>query len=253
MSRSSPRGQILLEPPGEALGGSALAAPSFSSFVCLTSTIVRREGSDTCKGVRCKISKSEYVPVRASWTIQIHLCFFVTAPLRLRILNCPESSLIHENSLIGCLVARGLCWTTNYCNRAQARGGYLGMRIPHHRLTLSSPRSIMSTAPSISTSHSNFLPIFNAALESYKRKTKTDLASHPFLPSIQSCDPPVAVLTVFREQFPAFSRSQNDNDNRNPTKWVTPTVNVLYSFSETMGLVVGLVSIEVLCRDEFLL
>jgi len=151
-------------------------------------------------------------------------------------------------SVASCL---GLCRTTTVVGRKLGAAIYAFPFVsPHPQLTLSSPRSIMSTA---STSHSNFLPIFNAALESYKRKTKTDLASHPFLPSIQSCDPPVAVLTVFREQFPAFSRSQNDNDNRNPTKWVTPTVNVLYSFSETMGLVVGLVSIEVLCRDEFLL
>ncbi|KAF8498196.1 hypothetical protein F5888DRAFT_229711 [Russula emetica] len=35
-------------------------------------------------------------------------------------------------------------------------------------------------------SHSNFVPIFNAALESYKRKTKKDLASHPLLSSLQS-------------------------------------------------------------------
>ncbi|KAF8487217.1 hypothetical protein DFH94DRAFT_841583 [Russula ochroleuca] len=46
----------------------------------------------------------------------------------------------------------------------------------------------MSSVPSTSTPHSNFVSIFNAALESYKRKTKKDLASHPFLPHFQSCD-----------------------------------------------------------------
>ena len=100
---------------------------------------------------------------------------------------------------------------------------------------------IMSTVPSTSASHSNFVSIFNVALETYKRKTKNDLASHPLLPSLQSCDSPEAILTVLREQIPAFSQSQNDDDRL--TKWVTPTVNVLYSFSATLGGGVGLVNI----------
>ena len=99
----------------------------------------------------------------------------------------------------------------------------------------------MSTVPSTSASHSNFVSIFNVALETYKRKTKNDLASHPLLPSLQSCDSPEAILTVLREQIPAFSQSQNDDDRL--TKWVTPTVNVLYSFSATLGGGVGLVNI----------
>ena len=98
----------------------------------------------------------------------------------------------------------------------------------------------MSTVPSASTSHSNFVSIFNAALETYKRKTKQDLASHPLLPTLQSCDSPEAILTTLREQIPAFSRSQNGDDRL--TKWVAPTVNVLYSFSATLGGGVGLVN-----------
>jgi hypothetical protein len=113
---------------------------------------------------------------------------------------------------------------------------------PHHELSLLSPQSTMSTVASASTSHSNFASIFNAALESYKHKTKKDLASHPLLPSLQSCDSPEAVLTVLREQIPAFGQSQNGDDGL--TKWVTPTVNVLYAFSATLGQGVGLVSIK---------
>ena len=100
----------------------------------------------------------------------------------------------------------------------------------------------MSTAPSTSTSQSNFVSIFNAALESYKRKTKNDLASHPLLPSLQSCHSPEAVLTVLREQIPAFNQTQNDDDGL--TKWVIPTVNVLQSFSGTIGQGVGLVNFK---------
>ena len=117
----------------------------------------------------------------------------------------------------------------------------------------SSPRSIMSTAPTVpstSTSQSNFASIFNAALESYKRKTKKDLASHPLLPNLQSCDSPDAVLTVLRDRIPAFNQSPNGNDGF--TKWVTPTVNVLYSFSGTIGQGVGLVNIKTFRCGEFL-
>jgi hypothetical protein len=109
----------------------------------------------------------------------------------------------------------------------------------------------MSTVPpdpSTSASHSNFVSIFNAALETYKRKTKKDLASHPLLPSLQSCESSDAVLTVLREQIPAFSQSQNIDDRL--TKWVSPTVKVLYSFSATVGGSVGLVNTSMFPREE---
>ncbi len=109
----------------------------------------------------------------------------------------------------------------------------------------------MSTAPSTSTSHSNFLSIFNAALESYKRKTKKDLASHPLLPRLQSCNSPDAIVTILREQVSKSSQSRNGDDGL--TKWVTPTVNVLYAFSTTVGQRVGLVNITRLLHGEFLL
>lgn len=109
----------------------------------------------------------------------------------------------------------------------------------------------MSTIPSTSTSHPDFTSILNAALESYRRETKEDLVSHPLLPGLQSCDSPDAVLTFLREQVPAFSQAQN----RDPglTKWVAPTVNVLYSFSETISQGVGPVSIKVFRHEELLL
>ena len=113
-----------------------------------------------------------------------------------------------------------------------------------------SPPSIMSTATSTSTSQSNFASIFSAALESYKRKTKNDLASHPLLPNLQSCDSPDAILTVLRDQIPAFNQSLNGDDGF--TKWVTPTVNVLFSFSGTIGQGVGLVNTKTFRSGEFL-
>jgi hypothetical protein len=124
----------------------------------------------------------------------------------------------------------------------------------HHQTTVSlsspRPRSIMSAGPSTSTStsNSNFASIFNAALESYKRKTNKDLTSHPLLPSLQSCDSPEAVLAVLRGPA-AFNQSQNGDDRL--TKWVSPTVSVLYAFSATVGQGVGVVRIEMFCRGQF--
>ena len=102
----------------------------------------------------------------------------------------------------------------------------------------------MYTVPSTSASQSNFASIFNVALEKYNRKTKQDLAKHPLFPRLQSCDSPEAIITVLREQTPEFNQSQNSNDGL--MTWVTPTVNVLYSFSATIGGIVGLVNISIL-------
>jgi hypothetical protein len=108
----------------------------------------------------------------------------------------------------------------------------------------------MSAVSSTSTSHSNFASIFNAALETYKRKTKKDLALDPFLPRLQSCDSPEAILTVLQEKIPTYSQPQNSDEF---TKWVTPTVNVLFAFSAILGEVVGLVNIKMFPDEFFLL
>src|SRR6266852_8894877 len=101
----------------------------------------------------------------------------------------------------------------------------------------------MSTVPSTSTSQSNFASMFNAALDAYKRKTKKDLASHPLLPRLQSCNSPGAILTALHEEIPTFSQSEI-GDNR-LTNWVMPTVKVLLAFSSTVGQGVGQVNIRI--------
>ena len=88
----------------------------------------------------------------------------------------------------------------------------------------------------------------NTVLRTYKRKTKKDPASQPLLLSLQVCDFAEAILAVLREQISAFSRFTNGDDRL--TKWVTPTVNALYSFSAKIGGGVGLVSIGMF-HEEF--
>ena len=107
----------------------------------------------------------------------------------------------------------------------------------------------MSTVHSTSNSHSNLASFLNVALETYKCRTRSDLAAHSLLSSIESCDSPEAILSVLREQIPTSSRYRNSDDGL--TKWVSPTVNVMYAFSATVGQGVGLVTITYFLVENF--
>jgi len=87
------------------------------------------------------------------------------------------------------------------------------------------------------SSSANYQLIFDNALETYKKKTGKDLASDPLLRSLESCGSPDAVLDVLRDRIPAF-----DQSGSRLTTWVKPTINVLYTFSSTIGDAVSLVS-----------
>jgi hypothetical protein len=91
----------------------------------------------------------------------------------------------------------------------------------------------MSQNHSFSTS-SNFQLIFNNALKTYKKRTKKDLLKHPLADRLQACSSPSSILTVLQEQVQELNESQRSN-----TKWLDPTVNVLHTFSETLGEGVG--------------
>ncbi|KAH8977714.1 hypothetical protein EDB92DRAFT_1808292, partial [Lactarius akahatsu] len=84
----------------------------------------------------------------------------------------------------------------------------------------------------------DFGKIFGAALEAYRKQTRNDIASHPLANQLQSCDSPGAILAILRTQVRAFDQSQSADERL--TKWLDPTVNVLYAFSATLGEGVGL-------------
>ena len=112
----------------------------------------------------------------------------------------------------------------------------------------------MSNDPSPSTSHSNLDAIFNAALRAHKKRTGNDITSHPLATELQSCDSPDAILAVLRKQIPTPDRSQNGDETF--AKSLIPTVNVLYTLSNTLGEGVGLViitisSLQYLCYNAF--
>ena|SRR6266702_4086850 len=99
--------------------------------------------------------------------------------------------------------------------------------------------STMSQVPSTSTSFTNFETIFTTALKAYHKQTKKDIASHPLATQLQSCDSPGAILAVLRTQVREFDQSQSADEKL--TKWLDPTVNVLYAFSVALGNGAGLV------------
>ena len=101
----------------------------------------------------------------------------------------------------------------------------------------------MSNVPSPSTSRSNLDSIFNTALKTYKKKTGKDITSHPLATELQSCDSPDAILAVLRKQLPTPDQSQNNDETF--TKYLIPTVNVLYTLSDTLGEGVSLVIITI--------
>ena len=81
-----------------------------------------------------------------------------------------------------------------------------------------------------STSSTNFETIFTAALEAYKKQTKKDIASHPLAAQLQSCDSPSTIIAILRTQV-----AQSQSADEKWTKWLDPTVNVLYAFSATLA------------------
>ena len=90
-----------------------------------------------------------------------------------------------------------------------------------------------------SSSSSNFQSIFDASLQSYNNKTKNNLLDHPLATQLQSCDSPDAVLSVLQDLIQQFDQRRTSDERLN--NWLDPTVNVLYTFSTTLG--VGLVSL----------
>ena len=95
--------------------------------------------------------------------------------------------------------------------------------------------------PTTSTS-SRFQAIFDAALKSYQKQTKTDLLAHPLASQLQSCNSTSAILALLQDHVQKFDKSRSGDESL--TKWLTPTVNVLCAFSAIVSGGVGLVSLD---------
>ena len=101
--------------------------------------------------------------------------------------------------------------------------------------------SIAATpATTAASSESRFQTIFQAALKSFQKQTKTELLTHPLVSQLQSCESTTAILALLQDQVREFEKT-SDGDER-LTKWLGPTVNVLTAFSAAVSGGVNLVS-----------
>ena len=94
-----------------------------------------------------------------------------------------------------------------------------------------------------SSSSPNFQLIINNALDKYKKRTKRDLLAHPLAAQLQSCQSSSAILAILQQQVQGLDQSRN-NDER-WSRWLDPTINVLYALSSTLGTGVGLVCLSI--------
>ncbi|KAH9010552.1 hypothetical protein EDB85DRAFT_1253638 [Lactarius pseudohatsudake] len=88
-----------------------------------------------------------------------------------------------------------------------------------------------------SSSTPSFQPIFEKALEEYKKKTGNDLTAHPLAAEINSCDSPESILIVLQGKANELNQSRSSDDRL--TKWLNPTVNILNALSATLGDTAG--------------
>ncbi|KAH9983395.1 hypothetical protein BJV74DRAFT_622140 [Russula compacta] len=93
-----------------------------------------------------------------------------------------------------------------------------------------------SQPPTAMTSSSHYQAIFDDALEAYKERTKKDLRFHPLFTKFDACNTPDAILAILREQIPGLDKSRDDRWS----KWLNPTVTVLYNLSTVIGAGIGL-------------
>ena len=113
---------------------------------------------------------------------------------------------------------------------------------PSHNLPQAANNmSVLPVNPTPSSS-SNFQAIFSAAVNAYEKRTKKDLLAHPLASQLQACNTPASILAILQGQVDDSDRAQESNERL--TKWLNPTVNVLLTFSTTIGAGVSLVSIK---------
>ena len=98
----------------------------------------------------------------------------------------------------------------------------------------------MSHSHSTASSSNNFQLIINNALKAYEKRTKRDLLAHPLATQLQDCNSPADILAILHQQVQGINQSSNTEDRW--TKWLDPTINILYTLSETLGAGVSLVS-----------
>ena len=60
-----------------------------------------------------------------------------------------------------------------------------------------------------------------------------DLLAHPLACQLQACNSPASILAVLQGQVDELDQVRESDERL--TKWLSPTVNVLLTFSATIG------------------
>ena len=149
---------------------------------------------------------------------------------------------VHLRSVVGILTRLGHeagLRPVNVYGNSSPLPSYLSSSRPPS-LNKHSAFSLMSRSqPTASgSSTSNFQLIINKALETYQKRTKKNLLDHPLASQLQACDSPGDILAILHQQIQGLDQSRGDDERW--TRWLDPTIHVLFTFSQTVGTV-GLV------------
>ena len=79
----------------------------------------------------------------------------------------------------------------------------------------------------------DFQLIFDNALKTCEKRTGCRLLTFPLAAHLQTCDSPTAILNVLHQRVQAPHQSQRAYERL--TKWLNPTVNVIFAFSADPG------------------
>jgi hypothetical protein len=91
--------------------------------------------------------------------------------------------------------------------------------------------------PSLHPTHRS---IFDRALKAYEDETGKNLSSDPLFCELEKCDSPDSILVTLQQQIKGPYHAGSSDDGL--TRWLKPTVNVIYPFSAPIGRAVGQVS-----------
>ena len=95
-----------------------------------------------------------------------------------------------------------------------------------------------STPGQSSAPPSDFKSILDAALSDYEKKTGKPLLDHPLATELKRCESVDSIKAILRGQAEEFQSKDGDGKLM---KWIGPTVDVLCTFSDTLGGVAGIV------------
>ena len=104
-----------------------------------------------------------------------------------------------------------------------------------------SPAVIMAAAnQAAGSSTDTFTAIFNVASTEYQTLTGEPLDTHPLATQLDSCHTPEAISNVLQKQAQEFIKFRKRDDKL--MAWLDPMVNILFTFSATLGEGISLVS-----------